>query len=460
MGNLAVRAADLLALFGILAVSIVAVAALVVIWREAEKKRPSGLPLRTILWTMTLATGVVNLLTVLEQGGTAETLTDIAGVVFPGVLLVAVLAAFKNPGRSTTPLVPVGLVAFSLILIVSALLNSQFTEVTRLIAAGILYLPGLVVAIWKTTASADAIRSTVRHICLTIVWASLVLLAINPTAAMGDLPRRVTIGDLPFRVAGVTPHPNLLAFIAAVGLILVLKHKSRLRLVHVAAIAVILVLAEARSLTIGLAVALALYWIIAGRGSRAVRTFAAVLVGLPIAVFAWPAIDDAFNDSTLGSDVTTLNSRTVVWNLVGRYWVDHPVLGWGPFTFNDATHSPASSLFFNHAHNQLLEALIEGGLVGLLLMVVSLGVVTWYAITTRDVVYAATAVITLIFAATEVPLTLHNYGFNFPVLVGAVILAILVPGPVDADMSLRGRLELDRAATRRGRRLGALPARV
>lgn len=398
------------------------------VWPSADAKH-EGRPLRFMLWGMTLTAVVARVVDSQGMKGPAESLLAAAGFAFPFVLLAGLIGAWQIRGRASYPFVPGALLAFSSVIAASALLNGQIGQVTWAIALGLLYLPGLTVAIWRTSLTREDLRQTVRRIGLTVVWLSLAYAAADLPHALGDLPRRILLPGIAFRFAGVTPHPNGLAFVAALAIFLTIRARPKFWLLHIAACVWVIILAEARTLAVGMAVAALFYWIVSARKSRVVRAISSAVFGAPVAVLLWPTIISSFEETSLGADVTTFNSRTLVWNLVRDHWTEHPVLGWGAFTFDNRTGSPLSSLFFNNAHNQFLEALIEGGVIGLILMACVALVFAWSVFTTRDAPYVAVVVMTLFFMMTEVPLTLHNYGFNFSVVLGALLLAVLIPGP-------------------------------
>ncbi|ALV42381.1 hypothetical protein AU252_15515 [Pseudarthrobacter sulfonivorans] len=382
-----------------------------------------------LLWAVAITAVACSVLESQGLHGVSRSISAIAGFAFPCVMLAGIFGTLAIRGRAAHPLVPAGLLAFSGVVASSAVINGQIGEVTWGVALGVLYLPGLVLAIWKTSASRESIRQTVRRISVSVVWLSLAYAAVDLTHALGDLPRRIVLPGVEFRLAGVTPHANLLAFTAAIAFFLTMRARPRFWLLHLLACLAILFLAEARTLTVGLLVAGAGYWIVNARKSRMVRAINTAIFGAPIAVFLWPAIVSSFDESSLASDVTTLNSRTLVWDLVAANWTERPVFGWGAFTFDNATGSPLSALFFNNSHNQFLEALIEGGTVGLLLMGGVAVALAWSLTKARDAPYVAVTIMCLFFMMTEVPFTLHNYGFSYVVVLAALLLAILVPGP-------------------------------
>lgn len=140
-------------------------------------------------------------------------------------------------------------------------MDVQVSEVTWGGVFGLLQLPGLIVAIWKTNVSRESIRHAIRTISMSIVWLSLVSAAVDITHATGDLLRRIVVPGGDFRLGGVTLHTHLLAFTAAIALFLTVRPRGRFWFLHVLAYLAIFVLAEVRTLTVGLAVAGAEYWI-------------------------------------------------------------------------------------------------------------------------------------------------------------------------------------------------------
>lgn len=389
-----------------------------------------------LLWSIIVASSLVSILKSLGFLSFATSLSVLCNVVFPVAVLAGAMGSLRTRSVSSARLIPTWLLLFSAAQIAASVVNGQLQLISPLLLTGLVYLPGLTIILWKSDASRDAIRHAVMNISLTVVWASLVFSAVDLRHAEGDLPRRVLIGTLEHRLAGVTPHPNLLALTAAIGLLLIIRAKPKMWVLHLAAIGAILVMAEARTLTLALAFALLAYWIVAGRAARFIRALGGLLVALPLTIALWASGSASFGATDLGGDVATFNSRTDVWALVGQYWSQKPLMGWGPFAFNDDTSSPLSTLFFNNAHNQLLEALAEAGILGLAAMLTVLAGIVFAAIRYRDPVFTAVAAMALIFMMTEVPLTFHDYGFSFTVGVGALLLAILVPGP-QADIAGR-----------------------
>lgn len=385
-------------------------------------------PTRAVLWGLAILTWTAA--TLRAVGNPLGDYVIAAGGAGMTICLISVcLATLRSPGRSSAALVPMGLLAFSAFQLLATVSNGQASKLDPTLVAALIYLPCLTFMLWRSRLPVRALRRTVLRIGLSTVWGSLIFTALDREASMGDLPRRVVLSGLPYRIAGITPHPNMLALVAGLSLFLILSLRPKIWPLHILACLAIMVLAEARTLTIGLLAGLLAFWVSSGTGSRLPKLAAATLFALVFGWIGWPHLVDAIQETDLTGDVATLSSRTLAWSLVGEYWDAKPFLGWGAFTFNDASGSPLSQLFFYHAHNQFLEALIEAGALGFVAMAI-VGLRLLFAIAKAyDPGFVAVAVMTLVFMMTEVPFTLHTFGFNFTVTTGALLLAILVPGP-------------------------------
>ena len=135
-------------------------------------------------------------------------------------------------GRSgTAQLLFLGVAAyFSVQLHLSGATNGEYPGKISLLEVGYLaYLPTIY---WLTPTSVSQVRTyfgSGRQLCMAIVYTSLALAVVAPHVAfVGN--RRLVIGSLHERLAGVTPHPNLLSAVAALGLLLSLHaRQGRLR---------------------------------------------------------------------------------------------------------------------------------------------------------------------------------------------------------------------------------------
>jgi len=115
--------------------------------------------------------------------------------------------------------------------------------------------------------------------------------------------------------------------------------------------------------------ALAATVVTAGRKGLRTRLVVATLVvavaAVPLAQIGADRLSDRFARS---KDDLLSGHRAVVWSDTSSMALDFPVVGTGFGTFSAVYplyRSPEVRLFFDHAHNDLLQALAEGGVIGI-----------------------------------------------------------------------------------------------
>lgn len=347
-----------------------------------------------------------------------------------GVLLVLLALATPSPKRGD-PVRPYwrATMAYTAVNVSSAILNGQFVGQASLgRALPVLYLPALV-HIVSAVHDGEALLRLARRLSLTVVYASLAAALVYPAWAYLDTAegvRHVPIGGITLRLAGVGTHPLDLAIVAGLALLLSLRH-PRLRMVNMAACVAVIVLAEARSMMAVIAAAVLCYFTFQGR-SPAVRfvgaspAIAAVAVAL---VNSAQATATATPFST-GSD--SLNGRTTIWRAALDYYGDHAIFGWGPLAFSELG-TPFQLLGFSNGHNQFLQALVEGGALGLLAQIavtLTMIVIAYHA--RRHGLFPAAVVLIIATMLTTVPFTLALYGFGFYIATGSILVMVLVAG--------------------------------
>jgi hypothetical protein len=120
------------------------------------------------------------------------------------------------------------------------------------------------------------------------------------------------------------------------------------------------------------------------RWARAAVVVAAIGVGLVAGSALLPDSGTARAAST-GVDGGGIANRTEMWNAGVRAWTEHPVFGWGPNGFRDATEHRTTLRFvkaegprtvYSQAHNLVVEVLVTTGIGGLVL----LGGFAWLAV--------------------------------------------------------------------------------
>jgi exopolysaccharide production protein ExoQ len=197
-------------------------------------------------------------------------------------------------------------------------------------------------------------------------------------------PRLGQFGDF----TGIFPQKNVLGQVMAAGVLAAL-HGSRARrsLIYVMIVALCIIVAflsqsATSQLVIGIFVAIdilgRLYF--NGGGQRALGVIGAAIVAAIVMFFL---VNEAVLTEMLGKD-PTLTGRTEIWPYVIANIYQRPLFGWGYFGFwtpaNPAALSIAQMIALAHdtwyvavlpnAHNALLEALLEIGVVGTTIFVV------------------------------------------------------------------------------------------
>ena len=118
----------------------------------------------------------------------------------------------------------------------------------------------------------------------------------------------------------------------------------------------------------------ATFFILLYRRGGVARFLGASLAVISVAVaMAMALFPDAFLE-IIGKDVT-LTGRTELWDLVQAEIAERPIAGWGYFAFwgaNPAADAISAQLGWGvpHAHNGLLEMLLEVGVIGTMLILV------------------------------------------------------------------------------------------
>jgi hypothetical protein len=116
----------------------------------------------------------------------------------------------------------------------------------------------------------------------------------------------------------------------------------------------------------------------------------ALVVGLAATGFlAWFGVDQLEQrwqllfDTEEDIELTSRINRLVLWSANLPAFLDFPVwgTGYGTFEFTELLHRDDTKLegkVAEHAHNDYLEALLEGGIVGLIPLVLLVGLLLWY----------------------------------------------------------------------------------
>lgn len=171
------------------------------------------------------------------------------------------------------------------------------------------------------------------------------------------------------RLRGATPHPNTLAPLMVTYLLLEHLQPSRtaVRFAGSTLAVLFLVLSQSKTGLIGAGVVLAVQWLRppSHRRPRHVVGLAlmAGLVGATVVLLDSPT--QALVDPESLESIRTLTGRTRLWAFAFEAWQSEPVLGAGPQVFRRYAESTGFT-WAGQGHNQFVQSLAEGGLVGIL----------------------------------------------------------------------------------------------
>lgn len=261
------------------------------------------------------------------------------GVVAVGAALVHRRPSFPAPVRV--------LLAYGLLMVLTSLWGGVF-DPRQLI------FPGLVIAsasCWATPPK--RVMDPALMILRTLLLGSLVVAIVLPDVAFGELTR--TQGGRFFGVlqlAGLVQYPNTLGSIAAVALILEFAGDNRTRRIPwIGLAATILIWSQSRNAWLMVVTALAVAAL--RRGARE-RVFGIVTLAGAAAVAAVAAG---------WTSLFGLTGRNEVWAVSVELFNSSPIVGHGLGAVRLATEQDGI-LWAGTAHNQLVQSLAEGGLIG------------------------------------------------------------------------------------------------
>ncbi|MEM1331418.1 MAG: O-antigen ligase family protein [Planctomycetota bacterium] len=201
------------------------------------------------------------------------------------------------------------------------------------------------------------------------------------------LPPSITTNPARPGLAGVSNHPNTLAPVLSIGLVMSISLLPSTRIEHIARIMAALGCVIALTLTgsvtslgfaaVGVSLLLALvlptYWRALG-----------VLLGLgtlsALLVAGVSSVSESMLNS-VGRD-SSLSGRDELWKQVSNRIGDAPIFGkgWGAFWVEGRGRELVSSWNPRQSHNAYLDVLLDLGLVGALVCLVTLGPAYWLAV--------------------------------------------------------------------------------
>lgn len=398
-------------------------------WGARQRTGQSPRSLDVVVWFATVtscagvAIGRLGLVTA-QAGGLV-----LGAAILAAVLLAAILSQVGVANRRHAIWNPLSITvtAFASVQVISLVINGgPYTVNTAGQILGLTFLPGIVILTLLSGADLAHVTRLAARVSSTVIVASLVLLPTVPVLIYGGRTtdfRRLPLPGIPERFAGLTPHPNLIGATAVICVLTIFAVKMRYRFLIAPACLVTLLLAEARVAAVSLVLAGAVMWIVASR----VWVLRAIAVGIA-GLAALPSVLGFLADEQgLTSDVVSVNGRTRIWSIVGEYWDDRPLFGWGPLAFQPEAGTPFSSdrSTFFHAHQQVLEGLVEGGILGFILIILLLVLIVATGVKHRKTVVLPLAIYTAVQCVTEVFLSLHLYGLNYTIVPAFLVLAVI-----------------------------------
>jgi O-antigen ligase len=388
--------------------------------------RHPGRLLSLTAWIITIATAAES---VLNRLGHESPVWNIASYLLAFFLAAILLARGRMVG-APNKLLAGGVFAYSGIQVMSLFMNHQVDgHLVQIL--GLVYLPGLFVLIRSSTASRDQILRLCLHISSAIVCGSVLLGILLPEWAYlpgADAARRLPVLGLKWRLAGLTPHQNLLGVTAVVCVILAFALRARLRYLMLIVSLVAIGMAESRNAALTLVLVAIVSWLLGGR-----RFASRAFMALPILGLTAAGLIPSFSDTQgLGTGVDSLNGRTYIFELVLQHWFSRPVLGWGPLAFQTSAGTPFSSSGYLNAHNQFFEALVEVGVLGVVCLgLIIAGIIRIGWTHRHQRVYPCLVLTLLVSMSTETFLTLHLYGLSYVLVPAFLMMASLMSAGMD-----------------------------
>lgn len=214
------------------------------------------------------------------------------------------------------------------------------------------------------------------------------------------------------RFGGLIGHPSLFAFLAFLYLVCVNSKRSRFWRIEFLLILFLLMLANTASVMICLPL---LYFMDMKRNSQ--TQFLKILgIAAPIASFILlinVLSQKISNSAIMGSDA--LNSRPVIWHWAFIKWQESSLLGLSSQSQNYEL-GYSNSIYWLHAHNQVLQELLAGGLIRLSLTLIIFFNLWRFALRRlkESQPESMIAFILLVSQATsEIPFTFNTIDFRF-----------------------------------------------
>lgn len=339
-------------------------------------------------------------------------------VAVPLLILIRLKSSLVLPGAALL------LLAYSGIGLVSSLLNDQPVSIDLFYAA--LVVTGVLSASNVTLAQAVSMSRISLRV---YVWLSLALAVLAPGLVFWDGQGRTWLGLS--QLAGVTPHPNGMGTVAALGImveLIRLEGSKRGKPWHIVAATLVLLAAQSRGAWLSAVIGLIIYLVFRS-GARLLITLAPVLLATVLAASTLiEGVANAMSQWSAGGDISTLNGRTTIWSAALEAVTRSPVFGVGPKSFDLEYRADVLGLggliSSSNAHNQVVQTLVERGVLGLLILLVLVAVLFRNAVQGGGPARAGLVAVLAVFVsrfAVETPLYISTVSLN-----GAMVIVVVV----------------------------------
>jgi O-antigen ligase len=245
-----------------------------------------------------------------------------------------------------------------------------------------------------------------------LIYGSILQAFLFPELAFTESLSRFGIFFQFKRFGGLVGHPSLFAFIAFLYLVTIYSRKSRFWKFEVFVIFILLLLANTASVLICLPLLLLL-----GNKSdfkaKFLKFFAIASIFASYLVLITVLKSEISNSAITGSDA--LNSRPVIWHWAFKLWRESPIFGLSSESQNYSL-GYSNSIYWLHAHNQVLQDLLSGGAFRLLLTSIIYLNLCRFALRRLTDSYPESIVVFILLVSqstSEVPFTFNTIDFRF-----------------------------------------------
>lgn len=251
----------------------------------------------------------------------------------------------------------------------------------------------------------------VRIVSLTALIVVLAMLILLPAVAQTP-----STGPLGIQLGGTAYHPNYFAVVLALGALywsVTSRHPAKFVIVPI--MLVCWILTGSRSGLAGGAAAMIAFALLAVKGTGWLDRFvfrAGILVVVCLAGLAFlPEIWSVLSRGDPSEDLSQLNARTLIWPVAIEFAAHAPFLGYGfivgPRRIGESF--PVDWLAPSHAHNDILNAAVAGGVPAALLLatVFALMLMRAFRVRTANPLLAVTGIPILLTAMVEPLISSH-----------------------------------------------------